>query len=193
MASGAKIPRYTPEQYLALERKADYRSEYFNGVITAIPRANRWHNLIVGNLASAIGHQLRHCPGEVYAVDLRLCVGPIGFYTYPNVMAVCQEPRFQDDECDTLLNSIMIAEVLSPTTEAYARGDKFRRYRRLPSLREYVLVTRDKVLVERFTHQGDKWLRTEFKSQDDTLRLASIDCEVSLREIYARIEFHGEK
>jgi Uma2 family endonuclease len=87
----------------------------------------------------------------------------------------------------------MIAEVLSPTTEAYVRGDKFSRYRRLPSLREYVLVTRDKVLVDRFTRQGDEWLRTEFNSQDDTLRLTSIDCEIPLREIYARVEFPGEK
>jgi Uma2 family endonuclease len=108
-------------------------------------------------------------------------------------MAVCQEPRFQDAECDTLLNPIMIAEVLSPTTEAYVRGDKFRRYRRLPSLREYVLVARDQVLVERFTLQDGEWLRRQFKSRENMLRLASIDCEVSLREIYARIEFHGEK
>jgi Uma2 family endonuclease len=193
MAPATEIARFTPEQYLALERKADLRSEYFDGVIPAIPRANRWYSLIVGNLFSKIGDQLEGRPGEVYAIDLRLCVAPIAFFTYPSVMAVVREPRFLDEESDTLLNPTMIAEVLSPTSESYLRGDKFRRYRQLPSLREYVLVARDKVLVERSIRQGDDWILTEFRNPDDTLRLTSIDCEISMREIYARIEFPREQ
>jgi Uma2 family endonuclease len=193
MASATEFHRFTPVQYLTLERKADFRSEYFDGVITAIPRANRGQSLIVGNLFSEIGDQLEGRPGEVYAVDLRLCVGPIAFYTYPHVMAVVREPRFLDEESDTLLNPTLIAEVLSPTTESYLRVVKFGRYRQIPSLQDYVLITRDKVRVDRYTRQGDDWLLTDFRNLDDTLRLTSIDCEIPLREIYARIEFPGEK
>ncbi len=100
--------------------------------------------------------------------------------------------RFLDDKGDTLLNPTMIVEVLSTSTESYDRGDKFMHYRRLESLREYVVVAQEKVLVERFTRQGDEWLLTEFRKLDETLRLASIDCAVPLREIYARIEFPAE-
>jgi Uma2 family endonuclease len=105
-------------------------------------------------------------------------------------MAVCGEPLFQKLEgVKTLLNPTLIVEVLSPTTEAYDRGGKFDHYRQLPSLEEYVLVSQDKVLVERYTRQGDNWLLTAFKSLGDTLQLRSIDCAISLREIYAKIKF----
>ena len=94
-----------------------------------------------------------------------------------------------DDQFDTLLNPTVIVEVLSPTTESYDRGKKFGHYRRLESLKEYVLVAQDEVLVERYLRQGEDWLLTDSRSIDDTLSLTSIDCHVPLREIYARIEF----
>ena len=119
---------------------------------------------------------------------MRVRVSPTGLYTYPDVVAVCGEAAFEDDEVDTLLNSTMIVEVLSPITEAYDRGDKFRQYRELASLREYVLVAQDKVLVERYTRQGEDWLRADFRSLDESLRLDSIDCEIPLREIYAKVK-----
>jgi Uma2 family endonuclease len=192
MASATVIPRITPEQYLALERKADFKSEYCNGFIIAMAGASRVHNTIALNLASEIRSQLKGRRCRVYMSDMRLRVSPTGLYTYPDVVAVCGEVEFEDDEVDTLLNPTMIVEVLSPTTEAYDRGDKFRQYRELASLREYVLVAQDKILVERYTRQGNEWLRTDFKSLDDTLPLASIGCEIALREIYALIEFPGE-
>ena len=121
--------------------------------------------------------------------DVRVFVGRTGLYTYPDVVAVCGERQFLDAEVDTLLNPTLIGEILSPSTESYDRGKKFGHYRQLASLQEYVLVSQDQVLVERFTRQGDEWLLTEFNSLDDTLRLASIGCEIPLREIYARISF----
>ena len=192
MASATSIPRFTPEQYLALERKADFKSEFCNGFITAMAGASREHNVIAGNLHGEVRAQLKGRPCEVYISDMRVRVGPAGLFTYPDVVAVCGEARFLDDKRDTLLNPTMIAEVLSSSTESYDRGDTFMHFRRLESLREYVLISQDKVLVERFTRQGDEWLLTEFRHLDDTLRLASIDCAVPLREIYARIEFPGE-
>ena len=113
-------------------------------------------------------------------------------YTYPDVVAACGESQFEDDESDTLLNPTMIAEVLSKTTEAYDRGDKFAQYRQLISLREYVLISQDKVLVERFTRRENEWVLTEFRSLDDILPLESIGCQIALREIYALIEFSGK-
>ncbi len=108
-------------------------------------------------------------------------------------MAVCGEAEFEDVEVDTLLNPTVIVEVLSQTTEAYDRGAKFMQFRELASLREYVLIAQDKVLVEHFTRQGDEWLFTAFRSLDDTLRLPSIDCEIPIREIYAKLKLLGKE
>jgi len=172
-----------------LERKADFKSEFCNGFIVAVAGASREHNVIAGNLHEEIRSQLKERPCEVYISDMRVRVTTAGLFTYPDVVAVCGEARFLDDKGDTLLNPTMIVEVLSTSTESYDRGDKFMHYRRLESLREYIVVAEEKVLVERFTRQGDQWLLTEFRKLDDTLRLASIDGAVALREIYARFEF----
>ncbi len=189
MASAAVIPRITPEQYLALERKAQFKSEYCNGFIVAMAGATREHNLIVGNIHGEIRSQLKGRPCEVYKSDMRVRVSATGLYTYPDVVAVCGEPQFEDDESDTLLNPTIIAEILSKSTEAYDRGDKFAQYRQLTSLREYVLISQDKVLVERFTRRETECVLTEYRSLDDRLPLESIGCQIALREIYALIEF----
>jgi Uma2 family endonuclease len=193
MSSAAVKTRPTPEQYLALERKAAVKSEYLNGHIVAMAGTSRPHNLIAGNLHGEIRSQLRDRPCESYVSDMRVNITPTGLYTYPDVVAVCDEPRFLDGELDTLLNPTVIVEVLSPSTEAYDRGLKFAHYRRLASLREYVLVAQDRVLVERYTRQGEEWLLTAWSGLEDTLRLASIDCAVALREIYAKVQFPGEE
>lgn len=188
MSSAAVKSRYTPEEYLALERKATIKSEYLDGQIYAMSGASRPHNLIAGNLHGEIRAQLKNRPCEVYTGDMRVCVSPTGMYTYPDVVAVCGDRRFLDGEVDTLLNPTLIIEVLSPSTEAYDRGGKFAHYRRLESLREYVLVAQDQVLVERYTRQGNEWLLTEFRQLDSILRLASIHCDVILSEVYDRVD-----
>jgi Uma2 family endonuclease len=193
MASASDVPRLTPEQYLALERNASFKSEYFNGFIWGMAGASDEHNTISLNLAGEIRAQLKGRPCRAHMSDMRLRVTPSGLYTYPDVMAVCGERKFLDDKVDTLLNPSMIAEVLSPTMEAYDRGDKFAKYRQLSSLREYVLIAQDKVMAKRYTRQGDQWLLTEFTSLDDTLPLTSIGCEIALREIYALITFPPDK
>jgi Uma2 family endonuclease len=191
MASATRITRYTPEQYLAMERKADFKSEYDGGFITAMAGGRPEHNLIAGNLHGEIRSQLKGRPCVVYMSDVRLCVSPTGLYTYPDVMAVCGERQFLDGAKDTLLNPNIIVEVLSNSTESYDRGRKFGHYRQLASFQEYVLVAQDEVKVERFTRRGDDWILTVFTSLDDTLRLTSIDCEIALREIYDKVEFSG--
>ena len=111
-ASSRNIPRFTPEQYLFLERKAEFKSEFDNGIIEAMSGATREHNLITGNVSREIGNQFKGRPCEVYAGDMRVWVGPARQYRYPDVVALCGEPRFQDGTLDTLLNPSLIVEVL---------------------------------------------------------------------------------
>lgn len=183
---------YTPEQYLALESKAEYKSEYINGHIFAMSGASREHILIAVNLAGELRSLLRERPCEVYNSDMRVKVHPTGMYTYPDVTVVCGEPRFDDKQTDTLVNPTVIIEVLSPSTESYDRGEKFAHYRRLGSLVDYVLVAQDKVQVEHYVRQsetGNQWTLTEISDLGDTLHLASIDCNVALQDIYDRVQF----
>jgi Uma2 family endonuclease len=193
MSSAALKTHFTPEQYLAAERKAAFKSEYLGGYITAMSGASREHNRIAGNFYHKIRGQLENRPCEAFISDLRVCVSSTGLYTYPDVIVVCGEPAFQDDELDTLLNPTVIVEVLSPTTESYDRGAKFAHYRRLPSLKEYVLIDQSQVLVERYVRQGEDWVFSALDDLDGTLRLISIDCSLPLRDIYARVSFSDEQ
>jgi Uma2 family endonuclease len=192
MAAVATKIRYTPEQYLALERKAEIKSEYINGWIYAMSGASREHNLIAANTLAELHVQLRGRPCETYPSDMRVSVKATKLYTYPDVVVVCGEPRFEDEHVDTLLNPTVLIEVLSPSTEAteaYDRGEKFAHYRRLDSLQEYVLIAQNRLRVEHYARQGEQWLLTEFSSPDDLLPLASIGVKISLHEIYDRVEF----
>jgi Uma2 family endonuclease len=189
MPSVVVQPPYSPEEYLALERKADYKSEYVNGQIIAMAGASRQHNLIAGNLYREVSQQLRGRPCEAYISDMRVKVSRTGLYTYPDVVVIYGEIRFEDASNDTLLNPLVIAEVLSASTEAYDRGEKFAHYRRLESLQEYLLVSQDKVHIEHYVRQGDQWVLSEVSDLHDTLHLASIGCDVVLQEIYHKVQF----
>jgi Uma2 family endonuclease len=182
--------RYTPQQYLALERKAATRSEYFEGAIIPMAGASLLHTLIITNLCREISSQLRDRPGLVCMNDLRVHVGPASLYTYPDVVAVADEPVLEDEHFDTLLNPTVIIEVLSPSTEAADRGYKFESYRQLDSLRQYALVAQDRVLVELYSRRGEEWVLSECNGLDDILRLDSLQCEVPLREIYEKTNLH---
>jgi len=180
----------TAAEYLAFERAATTKHEYRGGEVVAMASASREHNLIVANLVAELRAALRGRPCETYPSDMRLRVTETGLYTYPDVVVVCGEPQFEDAEVDTLLNPTLIVEVLSPSTEAYDRGDKFEQYRTLPSLREYLLVSQHRPHVERFIRQeGNTWLLTETRGIDATVRLEAIDCTLSLAEVYDRITF----
>jgi Uma2 family endonuclease len=180
----------TPQEYLALERRAETKSEYLRGEMFARARANREHNLIASNVAAELSQQLRDRPCEVYPADMRVKVSSTGLYTYPDVTVVCGEPQFEDAEVDTLLNPTVLVEVLSSSTADYDRGGKATHYRSLPSLQEYVLISQDQALVEHYARQGpDQWLLTEKHSLEDTLVLASIHCRLPLAEIYLKVRF----
>lgn len=187
MASLAK-PRFTPQEYLAMERAADYKSEYVSGEIFAMAGTSYKHTIIVANLLRELGGQLRGSPCRAVANDLRVLTQATGAYTYPDVVIVCGQPQFSDDYLDTLLNPTVLIEVLSDSTEAFDRGGKFAHYRRLESLQEYVLITQSLMRVEHFVRNGESWVMTELNTPEDALTLTSVNALVSLPDIYEDIE-----
>ena len=182
-------PRLTPEDYLAIERSAEFKSEYFDGEIFAMAGASRAHNAIVLNVGSEIRQHLKNRSCKAYVNDMRVKVNPTGLYAYPDVIVVCGKEQFEDTHLDTLLNPTLIIEVLSDSTEAYDRGRKFEHYRHLDPLVEYVLIAQQRPHIESYRRQPDQqWLLTECSGLDATLRLQSIDCDLALAEIYAKVE-----
>lgn len=181
----AALSRYTPEEYLALERNAEFRSEYIDGRIVAMTGARRPHVLIVANLDREIGTRLLETPCEVYPSDMKVKVEASGRYVYPDLSVSC-EPRFEDGRSDVLLNPVLVIEVMSDSTEQYDRGEKFVHYRRIDSLREYVLVSQKECLVERYVREGDFWRFTSVDDLDASLVLASLELEIPLRRVYAK-------
>lgn len=182
-------PYITPEEYLAIERQAEYKSEYFNGEMFAMSGASVRHATIVANLMYLLVGQLRGRPCKTYANDLRVRISPTGLYTYPDVIVVCGQEQFADDQKDTLLNPALIIEVLSDSTKDYDRGGKFEHYRSLPSFEEYLLIAQDRCHVEHFIRQPQgRWLLAETNRIEDTLQLSSISCSLALAEIYDKVE-----
>ncbi len=192
VAAGAAHVTYTPAEYLRLERAAETKSEYPHGEIVAMAGASRTHNRIVLNLGSELHRLLRGSPCEAFVSDMRVRVSRTGLYTYPDVVVACGESRFDDDHVDTLLNPVVLVEVLSPSTEAYDRGEKFAHYRRLDSLQEYLLLSQDKVRVERYVRRGEEWVLSELNGLDDILSVEAIACHVRLGDVYERVELPSD-
>ena len=133
----------TPEEYLAIERKSETKGEFYSGEVFAMVGASKRHNLIAANVIRVLGNQLLDRPCNVYPSDMRVKVSATGKYTYPDVVVACEEELFDDEEKDTLLNPVLIIEVLSESTEAYDRGKKFEHYQYIESLTDYLLVTQN--------------------------------------------------
>lgn len=180
---------YTAEEYLAIERASDHKSELVNGRIYAMTGGSIAHTVITGNIIGELRNRLRGGPCRAYVEGIRLKVSQSGMYTYPDVMALCGPPEVEDSQRDTLLNPAVIFEVLSPSTEAYDRGEKFEHYTLLPSLREYVLVSQDHVRIEKFVRQGEQWVFTAINDPEGVLRIETLECEIPVSEIYLDVEF----
>ncbi|MDQ2900579.1 MAG: Uma2 family endonuclease [Acidobacteriota bacterium] len=179
----------TSEQYLEIERKAEFKSEYYDGQMFAMAGASLPHNRLLVNTVVALDRQIRGRGCEVFTNDLRVHVGPTGLYTYPDVIALCGEPQLADDHFDVLLNPGLIVEVLSPSTEAYDRGLKFEHYRRIESLRAYLLIAADRVHVDLYTRQLDReWVLSEASGLSETIDIRSLECKLALSAIYDRVD-----
>ena len=180
----------TPEQYLEIERKAEYKSEYYKGEMFAMSGAKLPHNRITLNIGGELRQQLRSRPCSVASSDQRVLVSPTGLFTYPDVVVFCGEPRLLDAELDTLLNPVLIVEVLSPSTEDYDRGRKFWHYRSIESLDGYLLVASQSVRAELWTREPDRqWKSTkEAIGLEDIIEIECIGCRLKLADIYEKTE-----
>lgn len=182
-------PFITPEEYLALERLAESKSEYYAGAIFAMAGASRRHNLIAANVVASLHAQLRKRQCDVFPSDMRVKVSVTGMYTYPDVAVVCGQPRFDDQVQDTLLNPTLIVEVLSKTTAGYDHGEKFEHYRKLESFEEYLLISQERCYIEHFVRQADnRWLLSEYEQLQDAIELPSIGCHLALTDVYEKVD-----
>jgi Uma2 family endonuclease len=183
-------PYLTPEQYLEIERAAEYKSEYFNGEMFAMAGGSVNHAMIAGDLSRILGEQLRGRSCTIVGSDLRLRVSPEGLYTYPDIVVFCGKPQLADPRKDMIIDATVIIEVLSPSTENYDRGFKFEQYRRIASLKDYIVFAQNRVHVEQNTRQDDgAWMLRETSDMNAVIQLPSIECSFRVAEAYERVEF----
>ena len=181
----------SPEEYLRLEREAEFKHEYFQGEIRAMAGTEYLHNLICANLTIEIGSHLRGKSCSVVGSDQRLQIMSGSAFVYPDLTVVCGKPEFNEEKKpDTLLNPALLVEVLSPSTSQYDRSEKFMLYRQIPSLRQYLTLDSQSVHAELHTlDELGRWVLTETRDLAAVLDLSSIDCPVPLAEVYAGVEF----
>jgi Uma2 family endonuclease len=184
--------KLTEEQYLALDRAAEFRSEFVDGEIFAMSGGSLRHARLQRNLLFELQSALKDTGCEGFTSDMRVRVPATGMYAYPDVTVICGKPVLADEQQDILLNPVVIFEVLSPTTEKYDRGLKFQHYRAIESLKDYILVDQNQVLVEQFTrHDGNTWTLRDYQLLDQELTIPSINVSLPVRRIYDRIELPG--
>lgn len=188
MSSVAVQTYLTSEEYLDFERKSTIKHEFLRGQIAAMSGASRTHSFITGDIFGELRDQLKGRKCEVHASDMRVRSEATNSYFYPDVVVACLESRYEDNVYDTLLNPTVIIEVLSPSTEAFDRGEKFEHYKKIDSMQEYLLVSQDQINVEQHFRQGGEWRRKSFQNLDEIVSLNSIECILKLNEIYMRTD-----
>ncbi len=181
----------TPEDYLTFEREADTRHEFLDGEIYQMAGESLPHSRICVNLSGEVRQQLKGKRCEALSPNMKVRTSSASLFAYPDLTIVCGEPLFHDRKKDVLTNPQVIFEVLSPSTAEYDRTTKFQKYRMgNETLTDYILVSQDKPFIEHFTKQGNgNWLYQSYGAIEDKLKIETIDCELSLREIYDRVKF----
>jgi Uma2 family endonuclease len=186
------IPHLTPEQYLEIERAAETRSEYLAGLMYAMSGSSFHHAILVANTGTDLTRQLHGRDCLALIADIRLYVKRHDLITYPDVFVICGTSQFHDKRKDTLIDATFIVEILSPSTKNYDRREKFRFYRALPSLREYLLIAQDEVRAEHHVRQPDgSWLMREYGSRSDEIEIKAIGCRLRLETLYERVQFEA--
>jgi Uma2 family endonuclease len=181
-------------EYLQTERLAPTKSEYLAGRVIVMAGASYAHNRLSTNIAANLHLALRNKPCVVLGSDMRVKIAEVNAYFYPDVVIVCGQPQFEDEQEDTLLNPTVVIEVLSPSTEAFDRGEKFAAYQRIPTLREYLLVAQDRMQVEQYVRQpGGEWQRTEYTDLAQKVHLPSVGIDVPVELIYEGVNLTHSK
>lgn len=191
MMTMSEVPKtfLTEQEYLAIERRADFRSEYYRGEMFAMAGSRYEHTRIKDNVSCLLASALEKTSCFPLTSDMRVHIPATTLYTYPDVVVVCGNPEFQDQQHDVLLNPHVIIEVLSESTEKYDRGAKFQQYQHLTSLREYILVAQDEARVERYVRQpNNDWLLTNFVGLDASVTVQSVQATIPLLQVYEGVE-----
>ncbi|KJH70559.1 Uma2 family endonuclease [Aliterella atlantica] len=181
---------YTPAEYLELEEKAESKSEYIDGQIFPMAGGSINHNRIALNLSSALNFAFKQQDFEVFMGDVRLWIPDRQIYTYPDVMVIEGKPNYYDNRTDTLTNPVVIAEVLSKSTQGYDRQAKFADYRTIASFQEYLLIDQNRLYVEHYAKTGAKrWEFQQYDVEDEVISLTSIPFQISLTDLYNKVNF----
>ena len=181
---------YTPEEYLELEEKAEYKSEYRDGEIIPMTGGTTNHNKIAGNFYAYLKFGLKKQNYDVYIGDVRLWIPRYRQHTYPDIMVIQGEPIYTGANTTTVMNPLLIAEVLSKSTSNYDQSDKFMYYRSIPEFKEYILINQYQYHVMQYVKTDDsKWIFTELQSESDILTLETIDFQISLSDLYEQVNF----
>ncbi len=181
---------YTPEEYLELEEAADYKNEYRDGEIVPMTGGTTNHNKIALNFAANLKFALRGQGYDIYIGDVRLWIPRYRQYTYPDVMVIQGEPIYTGTNTTTVMNPLLIAEVLSKSTKNYDQGDKFLYYRSIPELKEYILIDQSQYHVMQYVKTAEgQWLFIEYESEDSVLSLRSVDFQIAFSELYEQVNF----
>ncbi len=184
--------KMTPEDYLEFEKNSELRHEYFDGEIFAMVGARKNHNRVSSNTSSILWNQLKSTQCDVFISDMRVKIAEIDKYTYPDIVVACDKVEFVEEELDSLLNPVVIIEILSDTTESYDRGLKFTHYRLIESLQEYILISQYHCQVEKFKRDNERegiWFYSSVEDINSSIKIDSINCELALSEVYHRVEF----
>ena len=193
MGLAQKITVIDPGEYLRRERLAEFRSEYFAGEIFAIAGGSFRQSLIKLNVGAEFRSALKGKSCMACDSDLRIKVSASGLYTYPDASVICEPVEFEDEHRDTVLNPVLLVEVLSPSTEAYDRGKKFEHYRRISSMRDYLLISQDAPHIEHFhRNENQTWTLTDINGMEAKVDIASLGICLQLREVYEKVDFTSE-
>jgi len=180
----------TPEEYLAMEDAAESKHEYYQGEIFAMAGASKNHDRIGVDLGTNVNTALKSSKCEVFSNEMKIWSNAKNFFTYPDLIIVCGKAEFYQDRDDILTNPLVVFEVLSKSTQSYDRAEKFEFYRSIPTFQEYILIDQWRVHVEqRYMETRNKWILMEYSQITDVIKLAKVDIEIPLREIYRRVEF----
>ncbi|AFZ24867.1 hypothetical protein Cylst_2665 [Cylindrospermum stagnale PCC 7417] len=181
---------YTPEEYLQLEEMAEFKNEYRDGEIIPITGGTTNHNEIFLNFCTNFKSTMRGKNYKIYIGDVKLWIPRYRIYTYPDIMVIQGEPIYEGAGTTKVTNPLMIVEVLSSSTKNYDRTDKFRFYRSIPELKEYIMIDQYEYFIEQFTKNSEgQWVLTEYESAEDILFLEQIDFQISFSELYAGVNF----
>ena len=182
---------YSPEEYLELEVNSEIRHEYINGLIIPMTGGTPNHNQLAGNFYAMLNFALKRQPYQVFVTDQRLWIPSRKIHTYPDIMVVKNPLEYEEGRTDTLVNPVMIAEVLSKSTKGYDRDEKFAAYRTISSLQEYILIDQYTMHIEQyFKTDNNQWIFSEFTDGNINLNLASISCQMTLSDIYDKVDFN---